>query len=943
MHRLLHVVRVALVAAIALAPAIAFCATITVDSTADTVAADANCTLREAITAANSDAAFNGCAAGSGADVINFTFAVPATIIVTGSPLPTITAPLTIDGPGGGASAPGVRIDGNTLSTGATDDEWGLVLGPGSDGSVLRDLMITQFNDGGIDIHSAGNAIRGNWIGTDGATAGLGNGSGPPGGGIRIRVAIASSNDAGGNVIGGSTPADRNLIEGNSGPGVFVGDYDVTDDAGVVGTVISGNYFGTNPSGTAWGPSGGGSGFMIDTYSATDLRIGGTTGTTPGGNCTGECNLIAGGAGGILVNVSGPSDGAFVTGIVVRGNYIGTDVTGNTALGCSVSCIGISMNYANSGVIGGTTAPARNVIAGLNGSTGHGIYLFNSVNGTSTFAPFTIEGNYIGVNSAGTAVLANGGNGIWTNPAEGLVIGGATTASRNVISGNAQNGIQIDGGNDLVNTGNTIQNNFIGVLPNGTTAAPNTMRGVYLATGVASVTDFALVQDNVIANNGGAGVAVLGNNNRIRTNSIYNNGSLGIDLDADGAVETNDACDPDSGGNDLQNFPVITMASILAGTITISGTLDSLPSSAFTLDFFGNTAATDQSRIYLGSTSVTTGAGPGCSGSFTFGPIATTLVPGNTVTVTATNQDSANSDTSELSAKFTVTLTAPISATKSFTPASMGVGSTSVLTITISNSNGFAATGVQFTDNYPPAITNAATPNVATTCGGVPLLGATSGTSTLTASGLTVPASSSCTVTVNVTASTFGTHTNTIAAGGISSSNAGATTSPTTASLTVNAAPTVSKSFNPSSIPPGGTTTLTITLTNPNTGALTGAGFTDNYPSGLVNASPANGATTCAGGVVTATAGGTSLNLASATIPASGSCTVTVNVTTLLTGNYQNTLAAGAVTTANSGPSGGAASAALAVATSDVPALSPPLLLLLCAMLALAAAAVLRQ
>lgn len=107
-------------------------------------------------------------------------------------------------------------------------------------------------------------------------------------------------------------------------------------------------------------------------------------------------------------------------------------------------------------------------------------------------------------------------------------------------------------------------------------------------------------------------------------------------------------------------------------------------------------------------------------------------------------------------------------------------------------------------------------------------------------------------------------------------------------------APTVVKSFNPTTIAANGTSTLTITLTNLNAASITGATFTDTFPVNLVTTGAAS--TTCAGG--TATAGGGTLTLTGGTIPASG-CTVTVAVTSATAGSYANTIPVGAVTSTN--------------------------------------------
>jgi hypothetical protein len=123
-------------------------------------------------------------------------------------------------------------------------------------------------------------------------------------------------------------------------------------------------------------------------------------------------------------------------------------------------------------------------------------------------------------------------------------------------------------------------------------------------------------------------------------------------------------------------------------------------------------------------------------------------------------------------------------------------------------------------------------------------------------------------------------------------------------------APTVTKSFSPTTIAIKGTSTFTITLTNPNAASITGAAFTDTFPASLVSSGAAT--TTCAGG--TATAGGTNVTLGGATIPASGSCTVTVTVTSATaSAGYANSIAIGAVTSTNAAANTVAASATLVV------------------------------
>ena len=255
---------------------------------------------------------------------------------------------------------------------------------------------------------------------------------------------------------------------------------------------------------------------------------------------------------------------------------------------------------------------------------------------------------------------------------------------------------------------------------------------------------------------------------------------------------------------------------------------------------------------------------------------------------------------------------APPTVAKAFNPAQIGTAGTSVLTITLSNANLIAITGVAFTDTYPANLVNAPTPAGSTTCAGGTVTAVAAGSS-VALSGGTIPASGSCTVTVSVTSSTAGSYTNTIAIGAVTSTNAASNTAAASATLTVLARPSVAKAFSPTPIGTGATSTLTITLSNSNTTAITGAAFTDTYPVNLVNASTPAGSTTCAGGTVTAVASGGSVALSGGTIPASGSCTVTVSVTSSTAGSYTNTIAVGAVTSTNAGSNSAAASATLTV------------------------------
>jgi hypothetical protein len=133
--------------------------------------------------------------------------------------------------------------------------------------------------------------------------------------------------------------------------------------------------------------------------------------------------------------------------------------------------------------------------------------------------------------------------------------------------------------------------------------------------------------------------------------------------------------------------------------------------------------------------------------------------------------------------------------------------------------------------------------------------------------------------------------------------------------------PTLSKSFSPSTIKAGGTSTLTLTLSNPDSAAATlKSALVDALPSGMTVS--AIGSTTCAGGAVSAAVGSSSVTLSAGSIPAEGFCTVTAQVTTATAGNSINSLAAGALETTT----GSSAAPAVATLTVTPIVVAPPTL-----------------
>ncbi len=113
-------------------------------------------------------------------------------------------------------------------------------------------------------------------------------------------------------------------------------------------------------------------------------------------------------------------------------------------------------------------------------------------------------------------------------------------------------------------------------------------------------------------------------------------------------MTANDAGDPDTGANDLQNFPALTSAASDGSSTTVEGTLNSAPSTTYRLEFFSSpvcdASGNGEGRVFLGSADVTTDANGDVSFSV---PLSSGVTAGDAVVGTAT--DPAGS-TSEFSA-----------------------------------------------------------------------------------------------------------------------------------------------------------------------------------------------------------------------------------------------------------------------------------------------------
>ena len=501
----------------------------------------------------------------------------------------------------------GNYIGTNAAGTGAIGNSGGVeVEGDnntiGGSSASARNVISGNSNSGGVRLDGTanGNSIAGNFIGVDvTGLIGLGN----------TGVGVSASGP--GNTIGGTTAGAGNVISGN---GVLDLGGVRLESFGPTGNTVVGNYIGLGSDGVT--PIGNiGSGIRVTNSAGNTIG-----GTTPGARNIISANSSTGGfqAQGIDMTSAGATNN------VVQGNFIGTDVTGTLDRGNSHR--GIMLNSAPGNQIGGTASGAGNLISG---NTWEGIGISSSNN--------TVQGNTIGTDPSGQSGLGNSLWGITIGTiGSGNQIGGTSGGAGNLISGNGAPGILSQGSN------NTIQGNKIGTDASGQSPLGNSGGIEFLFGSNNLVGGQTAEAGNTIAFNTAFGVRVNGAangsngfGNSILRNSIFSNGSRGIELVG---FSSNDNLDADAGPNGLQNHPVISSISPSGETSTVAGSLDSEASKTYRIELFRNAvcdpSGRGQGKTFLGSTDVTTnGSG---SGSFTLNGISS-LAPGDFVTATATD------------------------------------------------------------------------------------------------------------------------------------------------------------------------------------------------------------------------------------------------------------------------------------------------------------------
>ena len=404
------------------------------------------------------------------------------------------------------------------------------------------------------------------------------------------------------------------------------------------GDVVEGNFLGTDPTGE--NSEGNNVGVYIDNVGANTI----------GGLTPAALNVLSGNnSEGITIN------GSNATGNLIAGNYIGTDATGTNRLPNGMGLEFQNNSWGNT--VGGSVSGAGNLISGNNGDA-------TKIDGGCY--NIVIQGNLIGTDAAGTSGLVNYGNGVDIN-GNNNTIGGTTPGSGNVLSDNSGDGIVLvfSSASDNLMEGNLIGTDITGTQPLGNgnegidlffSASDNTIGGT--VAGAGNTIDFN--QNQGVAVGSGTGDDCVGD--AILSNSIFDNGKIGIDLGSQGVPLLNSPGSPHTGANLLQSFPVLNEAVAFTGLSTvIVGSLNSDPSSTFTLQFFASPTADPsgfgQGQTLIGTTTVTTDSSGNASFEVSF-PVAVTA--GYAISATATD---SSGDTSEFAQDvFAVAAAPPIAA-----------------------------------------------------------------------------------------------------------------------------------------------------------------------------------------------------------------------------------------------------------------------------------------
>lgn len=420
----------------------------------DATQAGNQCTLRAAIQEANARA---------GADLI--TFDIPGgglKTIAPATPLPPITEQVAIDGTTqpGYSTTPLIELRGDQAPTGT------IGLWVQTNSSRISGLAVHSFF-GQILIHNPQGSANGNLIErcflgifADGMTA-------PDLDPSRQQVfGVGITGDSQSNTIGGSFADAGNVISNCTTASIGIA------DPGAQLNRVLNNKIGTNKDGTA-----------SLTHVAPDAGVkiaNGASQNVIGGKLGDEGNLISVGSAGVLLDNAQSNR--------IRGNLIGTDITGNAALGQAAgNNYGIQLlNGSKQNTIGGSAAQ-RNIIS----NNFSGIDIAEGGNTGNT-----VVGNYIGITRNGVAALKNVFYGVAVRSDDNTI--GNNARAPNVISANGRANVFVrpKNGQGTVR-GTTISDNYIGTNAGGAALSPQPEQfsGIALQDDVQNT----FINDNVIS------------------------------------------------------------------------------------------------------------------------------------------------------------------------------------------------------------------------------------------------------------------------------------------------------------------------------------------------------------------------------------------------------------------------------------------------------------
>jgi titin len=539
----------------------------TTSDVSDGSCTDGSCSLRDAILLAN-----------AATKPVEIRFNIPVCIVCTITPLsalPTISGgSITIDGYSQPGSSPAtestpadlvIELDGTNVTNNG--------LNVTSADNVIKGLVINRFGWAGISLWGANahhNLITGNYIGIHAG----GTSPQPNLGGVVI------GSGAHDNTVGGNTPADRNVISGNTWNGVSL------DGSNTSYNTIAGNFIGTTVLGEDWLPN-----------NWVGVTIGnGAHHNTVGGDTVGEGNLISGnGQDGVYIN------GSATVSNTVSGNYIGVHANGIDYLSNGWHGVRID-GGAKYNRIGGNTDGERNVISGNDRA---GVRIQGA--GTSSNM---VSGNYIGLGIAG-ASMGNEWSGVEImGGASYNSIGTRSPGKGNIISGNGRNGVYLSGSGTV---SNTIAGNLIGTTRDGATYLPNADSGVVITDSasynlIGGDTDS---ERNVISGNFDEGVLISSNgtaHNTVSGNYIGTNvtGTAAL-LNHDGVTIRNGAQYNLIGGDTLGEHNLISgntwgMGVMIEDGDSLSGTLGNVVSGNYIgLDASGTLTLPNSTGVVISS------------------------------------------------------------------------------------------------------------------------------------------------------------------------------------------------------------------------------------------------------------------------------------------------------------------------------------------------------